>query len=321
MKVAILGAGAFGTALAVSLARDGSSVGLWARDPQHASDIDRSRTNPRYLPDMRLPATIAVSADISRFDSAKVLLLAMPMQQLAGFLALYGARISTRDLVVCAKGIDLASLRGPLALLGADLPGSRSAILTGPSFAVDIAHGLPTALTLGCADDWLGARLQDILSTPTIRLYRTTDTIGAELGGALKNVIAIAAGVVIGAGMGNSARAALMTRGFAEMLRLALALGARAETLSGLSGMGDLILTCTSDQSRNFRFGHALGRGQTFDPTITVEGAATAKAVSVLAKKRGIDMPIATMVAALIGGKIAVDDAIAALMARPLKKE
>ena len=192
---------------------------------------------------------------------------------------------------------------------------------TGPSFAADIARGLPTALTLACSDDVAGAMLLDALSTPALRLYRTTDTIGAELGGALKNVVAIAAGVVIGAGLGDSARAALMTRGFAEMNRLAQSLGARAETLAGLSGLGDLVLTCTSLQSRNFRFGSALGAGDAFDPSVTVEGAATAKAVSILAKQRGIDMPVATMVAALVTGTISVEDAVAALLARPLKKE
>jgi glycerol-3-phosphate dehydrogenase (NAD(P)+) len=321
MKVAILGAGAFGTALAIALASDGRKIGLWSRDPEQAESINLTRTNARYLPGMKLLKNIAISADIDQVRGAEVMLLAIPMQQLSGFVSAHGASLSGKRVVVCAKGIDLTSLRGPLDILRAAQPNSHPAILTGPSFAVDIARGLPTALTLGCDDDSLGADLQDVLSTPALRLYRTTDTIGAELGGALKNVIAIAAGVVIGAGMGDSARAALITRGFAEMVRLALALGAKAETLGGLSGIGDLILTCTSDQSRNFRYGRALGRAEKFDPAITVEGAATAKAVSVLARQRGIDMPIAAMVAALVDGQIAVGDAIAALMARPLKKE
>jgi glycerol-3-phosphate dehydrogenase (NAD(P)+) len=222
-------------------------------------------------------------------------------------------------LVACCKGIDLATLRGPLALIEARRPAAQVAVLTGPSFAADIARGLPTALTLATAGE--GKALQDLLSTPTLRLYRTDDVRGAELGGALKNVIAIAAGTVIGAGLGDSARAALMTRGYAEMVRLAMALGARAETLAGLSGLGDLVLTCTSTQSRNFRYGVALGKGEGFDPAVTVEGVATAHAVRQLAGGLGVDMPVTAMVDALALGQITLNDAIGQLMLRPLKQE
>lgn len=321
MKIAVLGAGAFGTALAVALARDGRKIGLWARDPQHAATMVATRTNDRRLAGVVLPKSVSVSAEIADFAGAGAVLLAVPMQQLASFVESHRAALAGKALVACMKGIDLSSRRGPLAILRAAFPGSHPAILTGPSFAIDIARGLPTALTLACEDDALGARLQESLATPVLRLYRTTDTIGAELGGALKNVIAIAAGVVIGAGLGDSARAALLTRGFAEMGRLALLLGARVETLGGLSGLGDLVLTCTSAQSRNFRYGHALGSGTDFDANTTVEGAATAKAVSAMTKALGTDMPISAMVAALVDRKIAVSDAVAALMARPLKKE
>ena len=321
MKVAVLGAGAFGTAMAVTLARTGAAIGLWTREPGHAEAMRRERMNARRLPGVNLPETVSVSAEISDFLGASIMLVAVPMQQMAGFLASVGAALDGRTLVACAKGIDLITGRGPTALLAEACPSATPAVLTGPSFAGDIARGLPTALTLACADEPTGAMLQDALSTPALRLYRTTDTLGAELGGALKNVIAIAAGVVIGAGLGDSARAALMTRGFAEMNRLAQALGARAETLSGLSGLGDLVLTCTSLQSRNFRFGHALGAGEGFDPAITVEGAATAKAAARLAADRGIDMPVATMVAALVDGRISVEAAMSALLSRPLKKE
>lgn len=321
MKVAVLGAGAFGTAMAVTLARTGAQVGLWTRERDHAESMRRERTNARRLPGVELPGSVSVSAEITDFPSPPILLVAVPMQQMAGFLAAVGASIDGRALVACAKGVDLATGRGPSAIVAAACPRAIPAVLTGPSFADDIARGLPTALTLACADDVAGAMLQDALSTPALRLYRTTDTLGAELGGALKNVIAIAAGVVIGAGLGHSARAALMTRGFAEMNRLAQAMGARAETLAGLSGLGDLVLTCTSAQSRNFRFGHALGAGEDFDPSVTVEGAATAKAVAILAADRGIDMPVATMVAALVEGRISVEAAMSALLSRPLKKE
>ncbi len=321
MRVAVLGAGAFGTAMAVTLARTGARIGLWTRDPGHAEAMRREGMNARRLPGVNLPETVSVSAQIDDFLGASIMLVAVPMQQMAGFLAAVGAGLDGRTLVACAKGIDLATGRGPTAIIAEACPGAAPAVLTGPSFAADIAQGLPTALTLACTDEKTGAMLQDALSTPALRLYRTTDTLGAELGGALKNVIAIAAGVVIGAGLGDSARAALMTRGFAEMNRLAQAMGARAETLSGLSGLGDLVLTCTSLQSRNFRFGHALGAGEGFDPGITVEGAATAKAVATLARGRGIDMPVAAMVAALVDRRISVEAAMSALLSRPLKKE
>lgn len=321
MTIAVLGAGAFGTALAIALSREDQPVGLWARDRDHAQSMAAARVNTRRLPGVPIPENVTISAEIVDFSSATVLLLAIPMQQLAGFVQQHSALLAGKALVVCAKGIDLASGRGPLAILRDALPGCQPAILTGPSFATDIANRLPTALTLACGDDALGARLQDCLATPVLRLYRTTDTIGAELGGALKNVVAIAAGVVIGAGLGDSARAALLTRGFAEMSRLALALGARQETLAGLSGLGDLVLTCTSEQSRNFRFGRTVGAGGQWATDTTVEGMATAKAAAALAARLGLEMPIATMVAALVDGTIRVDEAVTALMARPLKKE
>ncbi len=320
MNVAVLGAGAFGTALAVALARNGT-VMLWARDAAQTAEMQQTRMNARRLPGVMLPENVSVMAKIEETNSASIVLLAVPAQKLAGFLAEHAGLLDHRRLIACSKGIDIASGRGPLALIGSACPHAIGALLTGPSFAADIAGGLPTALTLACRDDSAGAALQARLSTTTLRLYRTTDTAGAELGGALKNVVAIAAGVVIGAGLGDSARAALMTRGFAEMGRLASAYGARPETLAGLSGLGDLVLTCTSAQSRNFRYGHALGAGAKFDPTVTVEGVATAKAVTILAKQLEVEMPIASMVSALVDRKITVAEATLALLARPLKQE
>ncbi|MCU9848043.1 NAD(P)-dependent glycerol-3-phosphate dehydrogenase [Defluviimonas sp. WL0024] len=321
MTIAVLGAGAFGTALAVALARHGARVMLWARDADQVARMQADRMNARRLPGVSFPKPLEVTADLAATEAADIVLLAVPMQQTAGLLAAEARRLDGRALVACAKGIDLVSGRGPTAIIAETCPSALPAVLTGPSFAADIARGLPTALTLACADDARGAVLQAALATPVLRLYRSTDCTGAELGGALKNVIAIAAGVVIGAGLGDSARAALMTRGFAEMNRLALALGAQAETLAGLSGFGDLVLTCTSTQSRNFRFGHALGAGEAFDAATTVEGAATAKAVSVLAEKHRLDLPVAAMVAALVDNRISVPDAVSALLSRPLKKE
>ncbi|MCC0063518.1 MAG: NAD(P)-dependent glycerol-3-phosphate dehydrogenase [Defluviimonas sp.] len=321
MRIAVLGAGAFGTALAIALAAEGAPVGLWCRSPEAARAIAAGRENRARLPGAILPESVSVSAEDDLFAEAGILLLAVPMQQLAGFLETRSGALGRRKLVACAKGIDLATGQGPTSLIAAACPDATAAVLTGPSFAQDIATGLPTALTLACRDDGDGARLQAALATAVLRLYRTDDVTGAELGGALKNVIAIAAGVVTGARLGDSARAALMTRGFAEMNRIALALGARAETLAGLSGLGDLVLTCTSPKSRNFAFGHALGSGTAFDPEITVEGVATARAAIALARHHGLDLPVATMVAALAERRIAVEEAMTTLLSRPLKKE
>ena len=320
MTIGIVGAGAFGTALAVALGREGRAVTLWARDAGDVAAMQAMRTNEERLPGVALPDAVTVTSDLRDLAGAEAVLLSVPMQALRGFLS-GAAALDGLPLVACCKGVDLGTLTGPSAVIRAACPSSPAAVLTGPSFAADIARGLPTALTLACADPAQGATLQRILSTPVLRLYTAEDVAGAELGGALKNVVAIAAGVVMGAGLGDSARAALMTRGFAEMTRLATHLGARAETLMGLSGLGDLVLTCTSAQSRNFRYGHALGAGEGFAPTVTVEGTATARAVAGLARRDGIDMPITQMVAALVEGRIALAEAITTLLSRPLKPE
>lgn len=320
MSISILGAGAFGTALAISLARGGQPVILWARDADHAKAMQQTRENAKRLAGHRFPDSITVTNNINA-TNATTLLLATPMQQLAEFAERHADLLNNHTLVACCKGVDLATGLGPVATLAHACPDATPAILTGPSFAHDIARGLPTALTLACADDQTGAALQSQLSTDNLRLYRTTDTTGAELGGALKNVIAIACGATIGAGLGESARAAVMTRGYAEMQRLAQVLGALPQTLSGLSGFGDLTLTCTSEQSRNYSYGLSLGRGESFDPNITVEGAKTALAVSNMAKSRDVDMPIAHVVAAVLTQKITVPQAMEALLSRPLKKE
>ena len=254
-QIDIIGAGAFGTALAITYAAAGHQVTLLARDD--AAAMTRAGENTRRLPGFAFPPGLRVTDDVTDL-TADLALLALPTQSLGAFLAT--TPLGAQVLVSCAKGIDRATGLGPSALIARHTT-ARAAQLTGPSFAVDIAAGLPTALTLACADDGAGAALQDRLSTSLLRLYRTTDVIGAELGGALKNVVAIAAGVVIGAGYGESARAALMTRGLAEMTRLAVTLGAEQATLRGLSGLGDLILTCNSEKSRNFRYGLALARG------------------------------------------------------------
>lgn len=312
MTIAVLGAGAFGTALAMTLAQR-TDVTLWGRDANAMSDMQSSRKSGTRIPGYRLPDLLTTTADLGKLNDCKVALLCLPMQQLGAFLQTHPMLPGYK--VACCKGLDLTTAKGPTAFLDSD----TAAILTGPSFADDIAKGLPTALTLACRDSDLGKVLQDTLSTPALRLYRTTDVTGAELGGALKNVIAIGCGIVMGAGLGVSARAALMTRGFAEMQRLAIKLGARPETLQGLSGFGDLALTCTSDQSRNFRYGFALGAAQSFDAATTVEGRATAEAL--LGLQDGIDLPICKAIANLAAGRTDVETSVEALMRRPLKEE
>ena len=310
---AILGAGAFGAALAVALSGT-QPVTLWGRR------LPEGRVMTR-LPGVSLPEAVALTDDLgAALDGQDRVILALPAQALRGFLAQEGARLDGRWLINTAKGIDLSTGESPSALIRAACPQARIATLTGPSFAADIARGLPTALTLASEAEGIAA-LQHALSTPVLRIYRSDDLRGAEMGGALKNVVAIAAGVAIGAGFGDSARAALITRGFAEMVRLATTLGARAETLAGLSGLGDLILTSTSDLSRNFRYGRALGAGEDFDSSVTVEGAATARAVAALAARLKTPMPIADSVAALAEGRAGVAEVMETLMSRPLKEE
>lgn len=309
----IAGAGAFGTALAIALARGGAEVTLWARSG--AQNLQAARENAKRLPGHRFPDSLRVTGNLSDLTS-DILLVAIPTQKLDGFLDRMPTRRGT--ILSCAKGIHKASGLSPSALIATHAEGVATGALTGPSFAADIAAGLPTALTLACADDSRGAELQDRLSTPVLRIYRTTDVVGAELGGALKNVMAIAAGAVMGAGLGESARAALMARGFAEMRRVARTRGAQDDTLAGLSGFGDLVLTCTSDKSRNYRFGMALGAGETPDATMTVEGTATAEEISA---HPDLETPIAAAVAALSRGEASVQDVMADLLNRPLKPE
>lgn len=320
-QISVVGAGAFGTGLAIALARGGACVHLIGRNARAAEKMQTKRENTHRLPGASFPEGLTVTAAHDSLPKAKAILLAVPMQQLSGVVSDMQDVLGGAPLVACCKGVDLSTLSGPIDVMERARGLGGHAVLTGPSFAADIAKGLPTALTLACQNENLAEQLQHLLATPVLRLYRTTDTIGAELGGALKNVVAIAAGVTIGAGLGDSARAALMTRGYAEMTRLALSLGARAETLAGLSGFGDLVLTATSEQSRNFRYGLALGQGADFPSDVTVEGATTARAVTKLAEEHKIDMPITATVAALVEGGVTIEGAVKALLTRPLKEE
>lgn len=289
---------------------------LWGRDAAQCADMARDRQNVRRLKDVSFPSELTVSSSLETVLTADILLLAMPMTALSGFVS--DISMKGRTVVACCKGIDIETGKGPSHILReADIV----AVLTGPSFARDIARGLPTALTLACADAAQGKALQAALSTPVLRLYRSEDVVGAELGGALKNVIAIGCGAVVGAGLGESARAALLTRGFSEMQRIAARFGAQHQTLMGLSGLGDLVLTCTSTQSRNYRLGLALGCGEAFDPAVTVEGKYTARALCKLAYSQDIDMPVCRAIADLVEGQLDTRTAMAQLMTRPLKEE
>lgn len=317
--ISIFGAGAFGTALAISLAADGRKISLIARNKSHAKDMAARRVNLARLPGHLFPPGLTTTA--VHENPANICLIAVPTQKLGSFLAENTGLFDERTVVACCKGIDRATGKGPTETISVACRSTIPAILSGPGFAADIAAGLPTAMTLATRDPQVGKALQKALSTKNLRLYQSEDVKGVEFGGALKNVIAIAAGVTIGADLGESARAALMTRGFAEMNRFAVASGALPETLSGLSGFGDLVLTCTSEKSRNYSFGISLGRGIEPEINTTVEGVSTAKAVSNLAKTHGIEMPITNAVSALLDQEISVAQAVNMLLSRPLKKE
>ena len=317
--IAVLGAGAFGTALAVALSRNGTEVVLWGRDPKAMEDMAATRRNTRYLPECLFPDALRPTADPA-VVSANTILLAIPAQAQREFVSEWSAHLDGRSVVACSKGIDLKSGLGPTGIIAQACPEARSAVLTGPSFAKEIATGLPTALTLACRDSSVGTELQAELSRESLRLYLTEDVTGAELGGALKNVVAIAAGIVIGAGLGQSARAAVIARGFSEMQRIAHAMGADPRTLQGLSGLGDLVLTASSEMSRNYSAGLALGSRSEM-PKGTIEGLSTAKAVSDLARRKNIDAPLIDTVADVVSGRISVNDAQTRLMTRPLRRE
>jgi len=318
-SVAVLGAGAWGTALAVQASRAGCAVTLVPRDKARAAEIARSRVNPR-LPGVALPRGVAVADTLP--GDAEAILLVPPLQHLrevVGRLPPGGA-----PLVVCAKGIEAGTLRLPLEIVAELHPGRPAAFLSGPNFAHEIATGQPAATVLAAADPALRARLTALLATPEFRLYGNEDAVGAQVGGAAKNVVAIAAGAVIGAGLGENARAALITRGLAELSRVAEALGGRAETVMGLSGLGDLLLTCTGPSSRNFSLGLALGRGELLADVLAsrssvTEGVATAPAL--VARAAGVDLPVCRAVAALLAGETTLKLAIAEVLARPRRDE
>lgn len=320
-SVAVIGAGAWGTALATVAARAGRNVTLWARNAEHAARIASSRDNPR-LPGVRLAPEIVVTSELSLAASADMLLIATPAQHLRGAVNMLASHLTKPvPVIACAKGIEHGTHKFMTDVIAEAAPHTQPAILSGPSFADDVARGLPTAVTLAAKDEALASALVQALGSATFRPYHTTDVRGVEIGGAAKNVLAIAAGIVVGRNLGASALAALTTRGFSELARLGRACGARTETLSGLSGLGDLLLSCSTAQSRNFALGIALGRGEAAPAGRLAEGAFTAPVLVELATAQRVDMPVSQAVAAILDGRLTIDAAIEGLLTRPFKAE
>lgn len=319
--VAVLGAGAWGTALANAVARRGTEVILWARREDQAAELARLRTNPAYLPGIALEAGVIPTSDLSRAAGAMIILLVIPTQSSREVArSLRGLVSQDTVLVSCAKGIERTSLAFPTQILTEELPAVQAAVLSGPSFAVDVASGLPTAVTLAAVRAPEAQRAAAALASSSFRIYHSDDVRGVEIGGAAKNVMAIAAGIAAGKGLGASAGAALVARAFAELRRFGSALGARPETLMGLSGLGDLVLTTGSSQSRNFALGYAIGAGGPL-PGALAEGAHTAKGLLALAAQAGVDMPIAMAVDAVLSGRVTAAQAVELLLDRPLRSE
>jgi glycerol-3-phosphate dehydrogenase (NAD(P)+) len=319
-RIAVIGAGAWGTALANAAARAGRDVMLWARDPAAVAALTATRESPR-LPGITLDARIAATGVLADAAGADAVLLVVPAQDLRTVAIALGAHVGGGvPVVACAKGIERGTHKFMTEIIAETLPTTLPAILSGPSFATDVARGLPTAITLACADEPVAAMFTQALGSQTFRPYHTTDVRGVEIGGAAKNVLAIGAGIVEGRKLGASATAALVTRGFAELARFGRAFGARPETLTGLSGLGDVVLSCSSPQSRNFSLGIALGEGRKPAAKLA-EGAFTAAALVELANEKNVEMPIAAAVASVLDGSLSVDAAIGSLMARPFRAE
>ena len=323
MKAGVIGAGAWGTALAQTLSADGEDVRLWAFETDVVDAINRDRINPLYLPGVTLNPSLRASGDMADMADRDMLLIVCPAQHLRGIVS--GAPAGV-PLILCSKGIEAGTGLLMSEVAEQAQPASPIAVLSGPTFAHEVAKGLPTAITLACADAGLAARIATRIARPAFRPYISDDVVGAEIGGAVKNVLAIACGVADGAGLGLNARAALISRGFAEMTRFGLARGARAETLGGLSGLGDLVLTCSSTNSRNFSLGKGLGEGRAAAELLSnrrtvAEGAFTAPVLRDAARVAGVDMPVVEAVCALLEDAAPLAQVIDALLTRPLRPE
>ena len=326
-KIGVIGAGAWGTALAQTLAAAGRDVLIWGFETDCVIAINEEHVNKLYLPDVALHKAIKATQDLNELAACDALLCVTPAQHMRKVLAPITSDLKAGlPVMLCSKGIEHASQKFMSEVLSEIAPQVEPAVLSGPSFAIDVAKGLPTAVTLACANDTVGKALAEMIATPHFRPYQAHDVLGAEIGGAVKNVLAIACGLVLGLGLGRSAHAAIIARGFAEMRRLGGALGADTDTLAGLCGLGDLVLTCSSEQSRNMSCGLALGRGESLADIMAsraavTEGVATAPALKALAASKNIEMPISTAIADILSGEVAIGDALMSLLARDLKHE
>ena len=326
-SVGVIGTGAWGTALAAVAARAGRKTMIWGRDADVVDALNKTGENPRYLPGFSVAGLFEATTDRASVAACDLILLVTPAQTVRAVAAEFAPEVPVnRPVVICAKGIDSDGGRLPAEVLEEAMPQAVPAVLSGPSFATDVVRGLPTAVTVAAKDGELADRIAATLSSRTFRPYATTDVVGVEIGGALKNVLAIAAGAVAGKRLGKSAEAALIARGFAELRRFAAMRGARPETLMGLSGFGDLMLSCSTTQSRNYAFGVKLGEGALVADLLAAgqplaEGALTAGITRDLARADAIDMPVTEMVADIVDGTLEIDDAITRLMQRPLKRE
>jgi glycerol-3-phosphate dehydrogenase (NAD(P)+) len=323
-RIAVLGGGAWGTALALTCARAGRQVTLWEHEPDNATSLEQKRES-RFLPGVRLDNGIKVTRDLAETASSNAILVVVPAQAMRSVItSLAKSNTESTPLIACAKGIEHGTHKFMTEIIAECAPKALPAILSGPSFAADVARGLPTAVTIAATDGKVVLDLAHALNAGTFRPYHSTDVRGVELGGATKNVLAIAAGIVTGKGLGASALAALTTRGFAELVRFGKAYGAKTETMMGLSGLGDLILTCGTPQSRNFSCGVALGKGEKPETAAhgkLAEGVFTAPVLLEMAREKNVEMPISAAVAAVLAGKMRVDEAIESLLTRPLKSE
>jgi glycerol-3-phosphate dehydrogenase (NAD(P)+) len=326
-NIGIVGGGAWGTALAQAVIKSGRDALLWAFETDTVQAINEAHVNKAYLPDVQLDAALRATDDLSQIAKCDAIIMVAPAQHtrtIAGQLA--KDLPDGKPVIICSKGIEQATRKLMSQVLAEALPQAVPAILSGPSFAIEVANGLPAALTLACENEEMGEALALAIGHATFRPYWSGDLIGAQIGGAMKNVLAIAAGIVVGKKLGKNAHAAITTRGFSEMVLFSTALGGKAETLSGLSGLGDLILTCGSPQSRNMSLGLALGEGKTLDEVLGArnsvsEGVYTASAVVEIAQTSGLDLPICEAVHSVVSGEAAVDQAIEDLLARPLRAE
>ncbi|MGZ9098038.1 MAG: NAD(P)H-dependent glycerol-3-phosphate dehydrogenase [Micavibrio sp.] len=325
--IGIIGAGAWGTALAQIYAVAGKPVTLWSRNEDVIWSVDFHRQNDAYLPGITLHENIKMTGDIAQAAVADILLIVTPAQHLRATLQQIKGQVTKgKPVVLCCKGIEMASGKLLSVVADEEIPGAEIAMLTGPTFADEVGRGLPSAATIAARSKTAADSIAETLFSKTLRPYASDDLVSAEIGGAVKNVIAIASGIIHGKGLGESARAALVTRGLAEISRLAVAMGGRRETLMGMCGMGDLMLTCSSMQSRNFSLGALMGQGQSLSDILSerksvTEGVHTARAVMVMAEKAGVDMPISAMVEKCVDGKISVDEGIRLILERPLKAE